>query len=172
MKTRIGTVVLALTFFLSGCSSPSNEESSSAAIDTCQAADEEDLKLVNQGMIDSKYRVESGFTAMFPPRKDGPLYIVAPPYDYVLAATIRGSQGDSVVGLWGIWRQRYGDRAAIFALNKQTQKYSIDLAYWHGGGRGGGSACCGGERRIDATQHRHGGNSGVARWWTQNGKAC
>jgi hypothetical protein len=61
---------------------------------------------------------------------------VAPPYDYVLAATIRGSQGDSVVGLWGIWRQRYGDRAAIFALNKETQKYSIDLAYWDDIGRG------------------------------------
>ena len=135
MKTlQVAGVVL--TLFLSGCSSPSNEESSSAAIDTCQAADEEDLKLVNQGMIDSKYRVESGFTAMFPPRKDGLRYIVAPPYDYVLAATIRGTEGDSVIGLWGIWKyQRHGD-ARIFALNKQAHEYSIDLAYWDGSGRG------------------------------------
>ncbi len=135
MKTRIGTVVLALTFFLSGCSSPSNEESSSAAIDTCQAADEEDLKLVNQGMIDSRYRIESGFTAMFPPRQDGLWRIVAPPYDYVLAATIRGTGGDSVIGLWGIWKFHPGD-ARIFALNKQAHEYSIDLAYWDGSGRG------------------------------------
>jgi hypothetical protein len=87
-------------------------------------------------MIDSKYRVESGFTAMFPPRKDGLRYIVAPPYDYVLAATIRGTEGDSVIGLWGIWKyQRHGD-ARIFALNKQAHEYSIDLAYWDGSGRG------------------------------------
>jgi len=136
MKTRIGTVVLALTLVLSGCSSSSNKESSSAAIDACQAADEEDLKLVNQGMIDLKYRVESGFTAMFPPRKDGPVYIVAPPYGYVLAATIRGTEGDSVIGLWGIWRDIFRERVAIFALNKQTQKYSVDLAYWDDSGRG------------------------------------
>jgi hypothetical protein len=127
---------VVLTLFLSGCSSPSNEESSSAAIDTCQAADEEDLKLANQGMIDSRYRIESGFTAMFPPRKDGPVYIVAPPYGYVLAATIRGAEGDSVIGLWGIWRDISRERVAIFALNKQTQKYSVDLAYWDDSGRG------------------------------------
>ena len=136
MKIKLGAAALALTFFLSGCSSPSNEESSGSLNNSCQAAGEEDLKLVTQVMIDSRYRIESGFTAMFPPRKDGPLYIVAPPYDYVLAATIRNTEGDSVVGLWGIWRQRFGDRAAIFALNKQTQKYSIDLAYWSGSGRG------------------------------------
>jgi len=136
MKTRIGTVVLALTLVLSGCSSSSNKESSSAAIDACQAADEEDLKLVNQGMIDLKYRVESGFTAMFPPRKDEPLYIVAPPYDYVLAATIRGTEGDSVIGLWGIWKFRFHGDVRIFALNKQAHEYSIDLAYWDGSGRG------------------------------------
>jgi hypothetical protein len=136
MKIKLGTAALALIFFLSGCSSSLNEDSSGSFNNSCQAADEEDLKLATQVMIDSGYRIESGFTAMFPPRKDGPVYIVAPPYDYVLAATIRGSQGDSVVGLWGIWRQRYGDRAAIFALNKETQKYSIDLAYWDDIGRG------------------------------------
>ena len=135
MKTRIGTVLLALTLVLSGCSSSSNEESSSAAIDTCQAADEEDLKLVTQGMIDSKYRIESGFMAKFPPRKDGPVYIVAPPYGYVLVATIRGTEGDSVIGLWGIWRYSSGG-VMIFALNKQTEKYSIDLAYWGDSDRG------------------------------------
>ena len=99
-------------------------------------AAEEDLKLVTQGLIDSRHRVESGFMAMFPPRKDGPLYIVAPPYDYVLAATIRGTEGDSVIGLQGIWKYRYVGEAKIFALNKQTQKYSIDLAYWGDSGRG------------------------------------
>jgi len=136
MKIRIGTAALALTFFLSGCSSTSNDDSSGSLNNSCRAADEEDLKLVNQGMIDLKYRVESGFTAMFPPRKDGLLYIVAPPYDYVLAATIRGTEGDSVIGLWGIWKyQRHGD-ARIFALNKQAHEYSIDLAYWDGSGRG------------------------------------
>ena len=136
MKIKLGISALVIIFFLSGCSSPSNEESSGSFNNSCQAADEEDLKLLTQGLIDSRHRVESGFMAMFPPRKDGPLYIVAPPYDYVLAATIRNTEGDSVVGLWGIWRQRFGDRAAIFALNKQTQKYSIDLAYWSGSGRG------------------------------------
>jgi hypothetical protein len=135
MKTlQVAGVVL--TLFFSGCSSSSNEESSSAAIDTCQAADEEDLKLVNQGMIDSRYRIESGFTAMFPPREDEPRYIVAPPYDYVLAATIRGIDGDSVIGLWGIWKYRHFGEARIFALNKQAHEYSIDLAYWDGSGRG------------------------------------
>ena len=136
MKIRIGATALALTFFLSGCSSPSNEESSGSLNNSCQAADEEDLKLVTKGIIDSRYKVESGFMAKFPPRKNGPVYIVAPPYDYVIAATIRGTEGDSVIGLWGIRRGISRERAAIFALNKQTQKYSIDLAYWHGGGRG------------------------------------
>ena len=136
MKIKLGATALVLIFFLSGCSSPSNEESSGSDNNSCQAADEEDLTLVTQVMIDSRYRVESGFIAMFPPRKNGPVYIVAPPYDYVLAATIRNTEGDSVVGLWGIWRQSHGDRAAIFALNEQTQKYSVDLAYWSGSGRG------------------------------------
>ena len=136
MKTKIGAAALALTFFLSGCSSPSNEESSGSDNNSCQAADEEDLKLVTQGLIDSRHRVESGFMAMFPPRKNVPVYIVAPPYDYVIAATIRGTEGVSVIGLWGIWKHRYVGEAKIFALNKQTQKYSIDLAYWQDGGRG------------------------------------
>ena len=136
MKIKLGAAALALIFFLSGCSSSLNEDSSGSFNNSCQAADEEDLKLVTQGLIDSKYRVESGFIAMFPPRKDGPVYIVAPPYDYVIAATIRGTEGDSVVGLWGIWRRSPTTAIAVFALNKQTQKYSIDLAYWDGSGRG------------------------------------
>ena len=136
MRIKLGISALVIIFFLSGCSSPSNEESSGSFNNSCQAADEEDLKLVTQGLIDSRHRVESGFMAMFPPRKDGPLYIVAPPYDYVLAATIRGTEGDSVIGLWGIWKYRYVGEAKIFALNKQTQKYSIDLAYWGDSGRG------------------------------------
>jgi len=135
MKIRIGTTALVLTFFLSGCSSPSNDESSGAVNIICRAAVEEDLKLVTQGMIDSKHRVESGFIARFPPRKDGPMSIVAPPYDYVLAATIRGTEGDSVIGLWGIWKDS-SDYVRIFALNKQTEKYSIDLAYWGDSDRG------------------------------------
>ena len=136
MRIKLGAAALALIFFLSGCSSPSNEESSGSFDNSCQAADEEDLKLVTQGLIDSKYRVESGFIAMFPPRKDGPVYIVAPPYDYVLAATIRDTEGDSVIGLWGIWRRSPTTVIAVFALNKQTQNYSIDLAYWDDSGRG------------------------------------
>ena len=136
MKIKLGISALVIIFFLSGCSSPSNEESSGSFNNSCQAADEEDLKLLTQGLIDSRHRVESGFMAMFPPRKDGPLYIVAPPYDYVLAATIRGTEGDSVIGLWGIWKYRYVGEAKIFALNKQTQKYSIDLAYWGDSDRG------------------------------------
>ena len=136
MKIKLGISALVIIFFLSGCSSPSNEESSGSFNNSCQAADEDDLKLVTQGLIDSRHRVESGFMAMFPPRKDGPLYIVAPPFDYVLAATIRGTEGDSVIGLWGIWKYRYVGEAKIFALNKQTQKYSIDLAYWGDSGRG------------------------------------
>ena len=136
MKIRIGTAALALTFFLSGCSSPSNVELSGSFNNSCQAASEDDLKLVNQGMTDSKYSIESGFIAMFPPRKDGPVYIVAPPYDYVLAATIRGTEGDSAIGLWGIWKHTHLDEAKIFALNKQTQKYSVDLAYWGDSVRG------------------------------------
>jgi hypothetical protein len=136
MRIRVGAAALALTFFLSSCATSSNEESSSAAIETCQAADEEDLKLVNQGMIGSKYRVESGFIARFPPREDEPLYIVAPPYDYVLAATIRGAEGDSVVAIWGIWKYQHRGEARIFALNKQARKYSTDLAYWNDSRRG------------------------------------
>jgi hypothetical protein len=104
LRIKLGTAALAFTFILCGCSSPSNEELSGSFNNSCQAADEEDLKLVTQGMIDSKYSIESGFIAMFPPRKDGPVYIVAPPYDYVLAATIRGTEGDSAIGLWGIWK--------------------------------------------------------------------
>ena len=136
MKIKLGTAALALIFFLSGCSSSLNEDSSGSFNNSCQAADEEDLKLATQVMIDSGYRIESGFTAMFPPRKDGPVYIVAPPYGYVLVATIRGTEEDSVIGLWGIWRDISRERVAIFALNKQTQKYSVDLAYWDDSGRG------------------------------------
>ncbi len=61
---------------------------------------------------------------------------MAPPYDYVLAATIRGAEGDSVVAIWGIWKYRHRGEARIFALNKQARKSSTDLAYWNDSGRG------------------------------------
>jgi len=90
----------------------------------CWPAYDEDLKLVTQGMINSKYSVGSGFMAIFPPSDIK--YIVAPPQNYVIAGTIRGIEGDSVIGLWGIWKDG-NDDVRIFALNKQTQKYSIAL---------------------------------------------
>jgi len=121
----IGTATLALTFLLCSCSSSSSEESSSAPVNTCQSASDEDLKNINEGMISTKYRVESGFRSPFPP-DNGVRYIVAPPQNYVLAATIQGTEGESVIGLWGIHiGPNFGK--LIFALNKQTQKYSVDL---------------------------------------------
>ena len=126
MKIKLGIAALTLTFLLSSCSSSSSEESSSAPVNTCQSASDEDLNNINKGMISTKYRVESGFRSPFPP-DNGVRYYVAQPQNYVLAATIQGTEGDSVIGLWGIQIGRGFDPVSIFALNKQTQKYSVDL---------------------------------------------
>ena len=77
-------------------------------------------------MINSKYSVGSGFMAIFPPSDIK--YIVAPPQNYVIAGTIRGIEGDYVIGLWGIWKDG-NDDVRIFALNKQTQKYILDKSF-------------------------------------------
>jgi hypothetical protein len=119
-------LALVLAFLLSSCSSSSTEESSTAPVNTCESASDEDLKNINEGMISAKYRVESGFRSPFPP-DDGLRYIVAPPQKYVIAATIQGTEGDSVIGVWGIQIGVNFSPVSIFALNKQTQKYSVDL---------------------------------------------
>ena len=70
MKKNLGilwTTALALTFFLTSCSSSSNEVTSSAPINTCQTASGEDLNNINEGMISTKFQVESGFIADFSP---------------------------------------------------------------------------------------------------------
>lgn len=131
-----GVMSLALTFVLSACSSSpseqlSSEELSGAATKACQAASEEDLNNINEGMISSKYMAESGFVADFNAGDVDAIRQVFPSYvsPKVIAAAIKGSDGDSVIGLWGIQKFDYGWR--ITALNKQTQEYSnlgADLA--------------------------------------------
>jgi hypothetical protein len=120
----LGTATLALTFSLSACSSSSDKASSSAPIDTCQNASEEDLKNINEGMASSKYRVETGFTADFNTDDVAVIKQVFPTYTSprIFAADIPGINGESVVGLWGIQKFDYGWR--ITALNDQTKKYS------------------------------------------------
>ena len=124
----IGAAALALTFLLSSCSSSSTEELSSASVNACQSASDEDLENINVGMISTKYKVEAGFRSPFPP-DNGVRYIVAPPQNYVVAATIQGTEGDSVIGLWGIQIGTGFDPVSIFALNKKTEKYSVDLQF-------------------------------------------
>ena len=99
---------------------------------TCRAAFGGYLKLVNQGMINSKYRVKSGFMV---DRYDfdGPMSQIRNEHK-VLAANIQGIGGDSVIAMWGI--EAIDNDVRIFALNKQTKKYSIDLAYLAGSDRG------------------------------------
>ena len=79
-------------------------------------------------MISTKYKVEAGFRSPFPP-DNGVRYIVASPQNYVVAATIQGTEGDSVIGLWGIQIGTGFDPVSIFALNKKTEKYSVDLQF-------------------------------------------
>lgn len=130
MKKNLGifvTTTLALTLFLSACSGSSissSEESSSAAIQPCQYASDEDLTNINDGMIDRKYRVESGFTANFNAEDIEKIKQVFPSYvsPKIFAANIPTSDGGSVIGLWGIQKFDYGWR--ITALNKQTMGYS------------------------------------------------
>jgi hypothetical protein len=120
----LGTAALALTFLLSSCSSSSNEVTSSAPIDTCQTASEEDLNNINEGMISTKFQVESGFTADFSAEDIEAITQVFPSYvsPKVFAANIPGKEGESVIGLWGIQKFDYGWR--ITALDKQTKEYS------------------------------------------------
>lgn len=124
----IGAAALALTFLLSSCSSSSSEELSSAPVNTCQSASEVDLENINVGMLSTNHKVEAGFRSPFPP-DNGIRYIVAPPQNYVVAATIQGTEGDSVIGLWGIQIGMGFDPVSIFALNKKTEKYSVDLQF-------------------------------------------
>ena len=120
----LGTSALALTFSLSACSSSSDESSSNAPIDTCQTASEEDLNNINEGMISTKFQVESGFTADFSAEDIEAITQVFPSYvsPKVFAAKIPGKEGESVIGLWGIQKFDYGWR--ITALDKQTKEYS------------------------------------------------
>ena len=124
----IGAAALALTFLLSSCSSSSTEELSSAPVNTCQSASEEDLENITVGMISTKHKVEAGFRSPFPP-DNGVRYFVAPPQNYVIAAIIQGTEGDSVIGLWGIQIGWGFDPVSIFALNRKTEKYSVDLQF-------------------------------------------
>ena len=124
-KFLILPTVLACIFVMSACSSSSIEESGSAPIKTCQAASEEDLTNINEGMISSKYKVASGFTADFSADDIEAIKQVFPSYvsPKVFAANIPGDNGESVVGLWGIQKLDFGWR--ITALNKQTQEFSL-----------------------------------------------
>ncbi len=127
MRKNLGilwTAALALTFLLSSCSSSSNEVTSSAPIDTCQTASEEDLNNINAGMISTKFQVESGFTADFNAEDIEAITQVFPSYvsPKVFAANIPSKEGESVIGLWGIQKFDYGWR--ITALDKQTKEYS------------------------------------------------
>jgi hypothetical protein len=127
MKKNLGILVmasLAITFLLSACSSESSEVSSTPVIQTCESASDEDLTNINEGMISSKYRVESGFTADFNAEDVNVIKQVFPSYvsPKVFAANIPGNDGKPVIGLWGIQKFDYGWR--ITALNKQTMEYS------------------------------------------------
>jgi len=127
VKKNLGILVtasLAITFLLSACSSSPSEVSSIPVIQTCESASDEDLTNINEGMISSKYRVESGFTADFDAEDINAIKQVFPSYvsPKVFAANIPGNDGKPVVGLWGIQKFDYGWR--ITALNKQTMEYS------------------------------------------------
>lgn len=127
MKKNLGILVtasLAITFLLSACSSSSSEVSSTPVIQTCESASDEDLTNINEGMISSKYRIESGFTADFDAEDINAIKQVFPSYvsPKVFAANIPGNDGKPVIGLWGIQKFDYGWR--ITALNKQTMEYS------------------------------------------------
>ena len=127
MKKNIGILLVPLltaSLLLSACSSSSSEETSSPVIQSCQTASEEDLANINAGMISSKYKVDSGFTADFSAEDVETIRQVFPTYTNprVFAANIPGKEGKSVIGLWGIQKFDYGWR--ITALNKETMEYS------------------------------------------------
>jgi hypothetical protein len=127
MKKNLGILVVAIvtaSLLLSACSSSSSEETSSPVIQPCQSASEEDLANINAGMVSTKYKVESGFTADFNAEDIEAIRQVFPTYTSpkVFAANIPGKDGKSVLGLWGIQKFDYGWR--ITALNQETKKYS------------------------------------------------
>jgi hypothetical protein len=127
MKKNLGilvTTTLVLPFLLAACSTSSSEESSTTLAQSCQSASDEDLANINDGMISSKYRVKSGFTANFSAEDIEAISQVFPTYTSpkVFAANIPDEEGKSVVGLWGIQKFDYGWR--ITALNQETKKYS------------------------------------------------
>jgi hypothetical protein len=101
-----------------------NEESSSAAIQPCQSASKEDLTNINDGMINAKFQVQSGFTANFSAKDIETIKQIFPTYTSpkIFATNIPGKDGELVIGLWGIQKFDYGWR--ITALNKQTKEYS------------------------------------------------
>lgn len=127
MKKNLGILVatiLVLPFLLAACSTSSSKESSTNSAQPCQSASDEDLANINDGMISSKYRVKSGFTADFSAEDIEAISQVFPTYTSpkVFAANIPGKEGKPVIGLWGIQKFDYGWR--ITALNKQTMEYS------------------------------------------------
>jgi len=131
LKTWQKLVVVVLLFALvsapfnnSSSSDTENAAVSSSVIESCQTASQEDLTNINEGMISSEYRVESGFTADFSAEDIETIKQVFPTYTSprVFAAKIPGKEGKSVIGLWGIQKFDYGWR--ITALNKQTMEYS------------------------------------------------
>ena len=127
MKKNLGilvTTTLVLPFLLAACSTSSSEESSTKLAQPCQSASDEDLANINDGMISSKYNVESGFTADFSAEDIEAIKQIFPTYTSprVFAANIPGKEGKPVIGLWGIQKFDYGWR--ITALNKETMEYS------------------------------------------------
>ncbi len=126
MKKIVGVLLVAIltVSLISSCSSSSSEEASSPVIQSCQSASEEDLSNINAGMISSKYKVDSGFTADFSAEDIEAIRQVFPTYTSprVFAAKIPGKEGKEVVGLWGIQKFDYGWR--ITALNEETLEYS------------------------------------------------
>ena len=123
-NSRILITALALSFLVSACSSEVSEVASGPVIEPCRPASEEDLTNINEGMIGSKYRVASGFTADFSAEDIEAIKQVFPTYvsPRVFAANIPGKEGELVIGLWGIQKFDYGWR--ITALNNQTKQYS------------------------------------------------
>jgi hypothetical protein len=101
-----------------------SEESSSAAIQPCQSASKEDLTNINDGMVDTKFQVLSGFTADFSAEDIETIKQVFPSYGSpkIFAANVPTSSGGTTIGLWGIQKFDYGWR--ITALNKETMTFS------------------------------------------------
>ena len=100
VKKKLGllvTATMAIIFLLSACSSSSSQEASTPVIQPCQSASEEDLRNINDGMISSKYRVDSGFTADFSAKDTEAIKQVFPSYmsPKIFAANIQTRGIDS-----------------------------------------------------------------------------